>query len=41
MNNHNGGIETEDETDLRDQKRIKNFDKQASLRELENTGVDR
>jgi hypothetical protein len=41
MNNHNGGIETEDETDLRDQKRIQNFGKQASLRELENTGVDR
>jgi hypothetical protein len=41
MNNHNRGIKMEDETDLRDQERIQNFGKQASLRELENTGVDR
>jgi hypothetical protein len=38
MNNRNRGIEPEDETDLRDQKSIQNSGKQASLRELENTG---
>jgi hypothetical protein len=41
MKSHNGGIEPQDEMNLRDQKRIQNFGKQASLRELENTGVDR
>jgi hypothetical protein len=34
-------MEPEDEMDLRDQKRSQNFGKQASLRELENIGVDR
>jgi hypothetical protein len=45
MNNHNRGIEPEDETNgafithVRLEKH-KHFGKQASLRELEDTGVD-